>query len=1002
MNEVSCKVFDFIEKSLEARGIDFDGVVEGTNVSLETLHDKKGRIDWADFCAVMRNVRRHFTDDQFVELGRSYMRSPGLRFAFVIARLLLSAMDFYRWFNKPKEGVGNQMFTCVKPSHREPAPNEIECDLLLPEGFEVCWEFFVITIGNFEEMPRLLGLPRSKVTLTRIPNGGRFHIKVPEGTPLLTRIWRVFTWPFTARAAARELRSAHADLRERFDELEQARLTLDVQATRLATAHTISNVIHGDLDLARTVQSITTALVEQARFSWAKIEVAQAAVTAEFGKPNNGIVLERQLATKTGAIGKIVVHPQPGSDQAEHEELLSFVEPTLSMAIQNALAYRELNEYKTGLEKIVEQRTADLRKAHDDLAASVHQLRDAQQAREKFFGNISHEIRTPLSLILLAASDIERRSGHVLDDRSKGSIGAVNEAARKLVRLVDELLLLAAGQEDKLVLAREATDLPRLLQQIHAAWLPAAEAAGLQLELRAPQRLVTHLDPTALERVVSNLVSNGVKYTPRGGSLEIELVETKDNLRLSVLDSGPGIDSDLAGRLFGRFERASGDDRQKVGTGIGLALVKQLVEAHEGTIGYHARPTGGSEFRVTLPHSVVVDNVVEIGSSALHTSHAPSTLSKISSGDVFTPPGVSAGKILIAEDQPHLAESIATLLSEQYTVVVALDGLRALEMVKQHQPQLLITDVEMPGMNGIELARKFRETTGDKLAPVIILSAVMDLRTRVAGLEAGAVDYVTKPFDPGELRARVQAQLRMRDLAMRLHRAEQLSAMGIMTSGLAHELRNPANGIVNAITPLSEMLPPELIGPDTDAGQLLDAMKSSADQIAFLVRQLLGFRHTSSLELSGADVLGLVQRSVALAKTALTDIDVRIAIAPTHRVMCAAPLFVQVLGNLIENAGHAAGRGGWVEVRSVSESGRMRLEVRDSGPGVPSELRERVFEPFFTTKAPGKGTGLGLSVARAIIHRHNGTLELAEDHGKTLFVIDVAEQRSLVARASAV
>src|SRR5690606_3438686 len=113
-----------------------------------------------------------------------------------------------------------------------------------------------------------------------------------------------------------------------------------------------------------------------------------------------------------------------------------------------------------------------------------------------------------------------------------------------------------------------------------------------------------------------------------------------------------------------------------------------------------------------------------------------------------------------------LAEAIAELLRDRYTVIVGLDGLAALALVEQHQPQLLITDVDMPGMNGIELAKQFRERTGDRLAPVLILSAVIDIRTRVAGLEAGAIDYVAKPFDPSELKARVASQFRMRDLAM--------------------------------------------------------------------------------------------------------------------------------------------------------------------------------------------------------------------------------------------
>lgn len=292
-------------------------------------------------------------------------------------------------------------------------------------------------------------------------------------------------------------------------------------------------------------------------------------------------------------------------------------------------------------------------------------------------------------------------------------------------------------------------------------------------------------------------------------------------------------------------------------------------------------------------------------------------------------------------------------------------------------------------MNGIELAKRFREFTGDRLAPIIILSAVIDLGTRVAGLEAGAVDYVTKPFDPRELMARVDAQFRMRELAVKLHQAEQLSSMGILTSGLAHEIRNPANGIVNAIAPLLEALPKELIGPETGPGQLIDVIAECAEQISFLSRQLLGFRRNQDLEMAPAELTELIKRAIHLAQTALLWVDVRTAFTVNDPVLCSGPLLVQALANLVENAGHAVGPGGWVKVETRTVGQKVLIEVTDSGAGVPVALRQRIFEPFFTTKAPGIGTGLGLPVSQAIVQRHHGVLEIRELNGRPAFVIEL-------------
>ncbi|HEY1547986.1 MAG TPA: HAMP domain-containing sensor histidine kinase, partial [Kofleriaceae bacterium] len=849
MKEVSCKVFELLLDRLGAKGVTLEQICAGTSVTQATIKNNKERIDWADYCAVMRNVRPHFSDDEYINVGRSYMQSPGVRFAFVIARIAMSPGDLYRWFNTPREGVGNQMFSCIVPSHREIGPGEIEVDLVLPEGFEVCWDFFLISSGNMTEIPRLFGVAEAKIELTRLPQGARMHIKYVDRIPMLARFWQFLRRPFTARQAARELRSAHETLLERYEELETARA--------------------------------------------------------------------------------------------------------------------KLADYQLNLEQLVDERTQELRDARDQLAGTVEQLRDAQSARERFFGNVSHEIRTPLSLIMLAAADIDARSGALLDARSKQDLGSVNDGARKLVRLVDELLLLAAGHEGKFAIHREPTDLGMLVEHLVAAWRPAAEAAGLAIAKHAPESLIASVDPVAIERVASNLISNAVKYTPRGGCVEVALSSDGSQLRLSVLDNGNGIEPELAARLFGRFERGARDIKTK-GTGIGLSLVKQLVEGHGGTIEASAREPHGTEIRIVMPHTDVREAPAPARGLALDVA---STAALIQTGTVFEPEH-SHGTIVVAEDNPGLAEAVAKLLSDKYTVIVGLDGDAAFELVKKHEPALLITDIDMPGRNGIELARAFREHAKDKLAPIIILSAVIDLGTRVAGLEAGAIDYVTKPFDPRELRARVDAQFRMRELGLRLRRAEELSTLGILTSGLAHELRNPANGIVNAVQPLTELLPAELVAPGTGPGELISVIGECATQIGFLSKQLLGFRGEAPLDIRPTKLSELVGRAMSIVGSASRGVELRTTYGDDPEIKCSPSLLVQALTNLVENGAHAAGPTGWVEVTTWRENGRIAVEVSDSGPGVPKNLRDQIFEPFFTTKDPGKGTGLGLPFARAMIARH--------------------------------
>ncbi|MCE9576457.1 MAG: response regulator [Deltaproteobacteria bacterium] len=989
MNEVSCRVFEILSRAVEAKGLPLERMVAGTGVSLATLKSKNARIDWSECCAIMNNLRPIFTDEEYVEIGRSHFRSPMLRFVFVIARLRFTPMGFYRWLNKPRDGAGNQLFTCIVPTHRDLSPTECEVDLLVQDGYEVCWEFFTITTGNFMELPRLLGYPPAKVSSSRLPRGSRFHITVPTRAGLLTRVRRAITWPFTVRAAARELQEAHETLTDRFAQLQTAQGAIEAQRALLDTAYRFGQRIWTERDPRDTAQAIVGALVEIGGFSAAALTVApsdrpDAREVATAGTDPTGAVLA--LPGQGRLVGELALGTRV-TDADQTQTLLDLLVPTIALALDNAFATRAIADYQKNLEAQVQTRTSELRAALDKVASTVRALEDARDARERIFANISHEIRTPLSLILLTVADLE---GAGPDGGRAAS--AIETSARKLLRLVDELLLLAAGQAHGLNLRVESLDITALVTALASAWRQAAQNAGLELSLVAEPGCIAIADPTALDRIVANLVSNAIKFTPRGGHLALEVARAGAAIAITVRDDGRGIDDDLLARLFGRFEQARGPSANRGGSGIGLSLVKELAVALGGDVTV-SRLAPGTAFTVTLPATSESATAVRV--PELRPSDFGIATPTIASGDVLTPPvepGRTLPTILIAEDDPALATSIARVLGADHTIVVALDGQVALELASKHQPHLLITDVEMPGLDGVELTRRFRALPGNGLAPVLILSARADLRDRVTGLDAGAIDYIVKPFEPHELRARVRAQLEMRNLALRLHRTEKLAALGSLSAGLAHELRNPANGIVNAIAPLRELLPPELARGDAPTAQLLDVLAGCAEQIAFLSKQLLGFRRGGELELKQVPLADVIERALTLLRPSLKGIELRQHLTVSAPIRCAAPLLVQVITNLVENGIHAAGSGGWVEIASTSTGSAIQIEVADSGPGVPLELRERIFEPFFTTKPPGAGTGLGLAVARDIVQRHGGILEVRARGGRTVFAIDLPQR----------
>ncbi|HWE31074.1 MAG TPA: ATP-binding protein, partial [Polyangia bacterium] len=707
-------------------------------------------------------------------------------------------------------------------------------------------------------------------------------------------------------------------------------------------------------------------------------------------------IIAATLQSRGRDTGQVKVWHRATDDPRERGQLLEFVLPTLSMALDNAISYRELAQYRDSLELRVVERTAELVQARDELAQTVRRLEEAQEVRDRIFANINHEIRTPLTLVHLAVSDVKQRLGAALDARTRQQLDGIEMSTRKLLRLVDDLLILASGREGKLRLTLGAVDVAPLVDVIVATWRPVAEQKGLSISFNGPPRCVRTVDEEKLERVITNLISNAVKFTPSGGSIQVDLTDDVNGVTIAVRDTGIGIDDDLKKRLFGRFEQGRPAVHAGArGSGIGLSIVKELTEAHGGEVSVENPRGGGSVFRVLLPtgarpRAALSDD--DSGSSAplrLVPDDFDSGSSVSSLPRVLEPPTPARATVLVAEDDPRLTDAIGALLSQQYRVILAGDGLTALRMAQQHMPDILVSDVGMPGMDGLELTRRFRELPGNRLAPVVLLTAFANLNDRLQGFDAGAVDYVVKPFEPAELLARVHSQLELRALALRLHQTEKLAALGTLSAGLAHEMRNPANAIVNAIEPLSELLPAELRQEDHPVAQLVGVLRECSTQIALLSRQLLGFRRPGELEYQHTTVSDVVTRAHALTSPLFKSIALREQLDYGGPLDCSAPLLTQVLSNLLENGAHAAGSGGWVKLASRAAGERVVIEVSDSGAGVPVALRERIFEPFFTTKPPGSGTGLGLTMAREIIERHGGILDVREAPGGTLFHIEV-------------
>ncbi|WP_188112961.1 SpoIIE family protein phosphatase [Mycobacterium simiae] len=406
-------------------------------------------------------------------------------------------------------------------------------------------------------------------------------------------------------------------------------------------------------------------------------------------------------------------------------------------------------------------------------------LADLDKAKSEFFANVSHEFRTPLTLIVGPAEDSLRDTNEPLGPAQRERLDVIRRNAGRLRRLVDDLLEFATIEAGKRAPQREFVDLTAATRELIASFAPAVAHAGLDLRYDiAPLRRPVFVDVGMWEKIVLNLLSNAVKYTP-AGHIEVRLQQRGEVVSLAVTDTGIGIPSDELPKVFERFHRVRGrTGRSHEGSGIGLALVAELVQLHDGTIEVQSHENAGSTFTVELPYPTVSAAVAPAGRLAArpnsHRAYLDEALQwrrdvasapESADPDVELPPDTPS--VLVVEDNADMRAFISAVLAPYWRVLEAPDGRAGLALARQHQPDLVLTDVMMPQLDGFGLLAKLRCDPRTETTPVVFLSARAGEEAAVGGLDAGADDYLAKPFSTVELLARVRSNLELARLRNR-------------------------------------------------------------------------------------------------------------------------------------------------------------------------------------------------------------------------------------------
>jgi signal transduction histidine kinase len=672
------------------------------------------------------------------------------------------------------------------------------------------------------------------------------------------------------------------------------------------------------------------------------------------------------------------------------------------------------------------------------------ELKELDVAKSRFTANVHHELRTPLTLTLAPIETMLSGEFGEISALQRSYLKTVRTNGLRLLKLINNLLDLAKIEGDQLTVQRRPAQVGAVVEEIVTGARPLAERKGVRVEMRGLGGLpVVSVDPEAFEKIVVNLVGNALKFTESGGRIAVFGEAYEDgSVRLTVEDSGIGIPPEQLERVFDRFAQVDGSTtREHEGTGIGLALAKELVDLHGGRIWAESEGVGrGTRMHVVLPKGepdidgeaalaepvleAADGSVVALGRSLaameaeldfddseevrsrrdeLRLTEMEQTVERAegaaapAQAKAFMPAGSvprDAPEVLVVEDNADMRQLLSFLIGQEFQLRVARNGREAMEAVRARKPDLVLTDVMMPELSGTELCAALKGDPATEGIPVVLITSKAEREMKIEGLELGADDYVTKPFHPRELLARIRSLVKLRRLqeelserntlleatneelqgtmnelkeaSAQLVHAERLSALGELAAGVAHEVNNPVNFAVNALKALQEcvgevrevaakMAQVDACEPEAFAKRIrelqrlrerlrfderADALVELAgivseglERTSKLVGDLRDFAAPDDRPRADLDLTKGLRSTVRLVGQSLakTGIEVRVNL-PTHlpRIEGEARALNQVFLNLLKNAAESL----------TGRSGCIDLTARPEGDAVVIELRD--------------------------------------------------------------
>ncbi|WP_165822093.1 7TM diverse intracellular signaling domain-containing protein [Hymenobacter edaphi] len=549
-----------------------------------------------------------------------------------------------------------------------------------------------------------------------------------------------------------------------------------------------------------------------------------------------GLADRINLAKKDRQLAQEAALRAAQAQQAAQRETLAAMQEKQVAQTRALEVSREKEELQQRSNQELAARAAELQQAYQELQASIrtsHQLQELDELKTKFFTNISHELRTPLTLIISPLEQLLSEARQRPQQAAPPEYALMLRNARRLLRLINQLLDIARLEAGQTRLAAAPDDLVRAVRTNVLSFESLAVGNEVELRFESPlEALEVYFDAEQLDKILYNLLGNALKFTPAGGQVVVSVERQAERAVLRVRDTGPGIPAEHLPLIFDRFHQV--DDsrtRRHEGSGIGLALVKELVALHHGYIRVSSVPGQGTTFVVELPLGTAhlqpdeLQTVADAVVAARPGAHLlPAELDRPPAAPAAADADADDARplVLVVEDNPEMRAYIQSCLTAEFRVLTADDGEQGLEQAIATVPDLIVSDLMMPRMDGLELCRRLREDERTSHVPVILLTARAGDEARLTSFGLGADEYLTKPFRPEELRVRMHNLIRQRELLrQRFGRAVTLQPRDISITSADEVFLNRALGVVEE----------RLADADFSVEQFADAMALSRVQL---------------------------------------------------------------------------------------------------------------------------------------------------------------------------